>query len=54
MSCSRASSSKFSKMVIMIRNIIDDFIADSNARDGHGHASKSRETLYVILKKLNC
>jgi hypothetical protein len=42
----KATSPKFSKMVLMIRNRIGgDFCEDAFGRDGHGHVSKSKETL---------
>jgi hypothetical protein len=32
----------------MIRNLIGDhFREDAHGRDGHGHASKPKETLYI-------
>ena len=45
------SSQKCSRMAIMIRNIIcDHFCEDAYGRDGHGHASESKETLYLKKK----
>jgi hypothetical protein len=40
-------------MVVMIRNRVGgDFCEDAFGRDGHGHASESKETLYFNwLKK---
>ena len=36
-----------SRFVVMIRNRIGgDFCENAFGRDGHGHASKSKETLY--------
>jgi hypothetical protein len=38
-------------MSIMMKNHIDgDFCEDARGRDGHGHASKSKETLYLNEK----
>ena len=40
-------------MVVMIRNRIGgDFCEDAFGRDGHGHASKSKEILYNKGSKL--
>jgi hypothetical protein len=42
----KASSPKCSRMVVVIRNRIGgDFCEDAFGRDGHGHASKSKEIL---------
>jgi hypothetical protein len=41
-------------MIVMIRNRNgDDFCEDAFGRDGHGHASKSKETLYFPQVKKN-
>jgi hypothetical protein len=38
-------------MAILIRNLIcDHFCEDAYGRDGHGHASKSKETLYNHIR----
>jgi hypothetical protein len=49
--------SKWASLSILVRTLMD-----AHGRDGHGHASKSKEKLYIklknstniILKKLKC
>jgi hypothetical protein len=38
----------------MVRNLVGDhFCEDDHGRDGHGHATKSKETLYINKSKEN-